>query len=675
MKRYLKLSAFPVTIFLLNFYVCRELFSLEYSHFGGSIEGAYVSISRYAMENWRDLSWMPLWYCGIPYQNTYPPLLHWLVAAASALFRLSPALSYHAVTAFLYCLGPVAVYWLAIRFSGSRAYSFWAGLAYSLISPSAFLIQHVRVDLGSALHARRLQTLTFYGDGPHVSALSLLPIALLCLDTAVKKRTPLYYLLAAISMAGVVLTNWLGAVALAAAVVSYLLAKTPGTAQSSARGVWLTVFGIGVLAYLLASPWIPPSTIKVIAFNAQTTGADYTQVYKSVPTYIGLGIIAVLLLKYLTYRWNLPQFLQFCLFFSFFMSSVTLAAEWGNIFVVPQPHRYHLEMELALCLTGVFVLRLLLDRAPRWSKVAIACVLLLLAGSQVHRYRRFARHLIQPINMHARTEYKTAMWFDRHMNGRRVMVPGTSSYWLNAFTNIPQLAGGFEQGTPNWQNRVALYVIYSGENAGEKDGEIAVLWLKAFGVHAVAVGGPHSGEHYKPFRNPKKFEGLLEVAWRDGDDVIYRVPHRSNSLAHIASPHEIVGRSPINGLDVDPIRPYVAALEDPTRPLASFHWHSRDSARIIADLDPKQLLSVQMTYHPGWQATVNGSPRRIFSDGLGLLVVAPRCHGECTVELTYDGGLEMRVASWISWLSFAGCFSWIVLQGWRERTRRTCVKT
>src|SRR5438477_2072771 len=158
----------------------------------GSIEAAYVSISRYMIENWRDLSWFPLWYGGIPFQNTYPPLLHAIVACVAVWLRMSPALAHHAVTAFFYCLGPMALYALAVRLTRSRWYGFWAGLLYSIISPSAFLIGNVRTDLGGFLGLRRFHVLVLYGEGPHVTALALLPMTLWCLDLALDKRRPFY---------------------------------------------------------------------------------------------------------------------------------------------------------------------------------------------------------------------------------------------------------------------------------------------------------------------------------------------------------------------------------------------------------------------------------------------------------------------------------------------------
>ena len=71
----------PALLLLLNLYIARELFITEYLAQMGSIEGAYIAIARYASQNRGDLSWFPLWYAGIPYQNTYPPLLHLIVAA------------------------------------------------------------------------------------------------------------------------------------------------------------------------------------------------------------------------------------------------------------------------------------------------------------------------------------------------------------------------------------------------------------------------------------------------------------------------------------------------------------------------------------------------------------------------------------------------------------------
>jgi len=117
-----------VALFALNVYIVRELFAVEYLRFMGSIEGAYISLARQLSQHW-DLTWWPLWYAGIPYHNTYPPLLHWITALGARFTHVSPAHSYHFVTAFFYCIGPVTLFWMAYRLSGLVWPSFSSGLA------------------------------------------------------------------------------------------------------------------------------------------------------------------------------------------------------------------------------------------------------------------------------------------------------------------------------------------------------------------------------------------------------------------------------------------------------------------------------------------------------------------------------------------------------------------
>jgi hypothetical protein len=255
------------------------------------------------------------------------------------------------------------------------------------------------------------------------------------------------------------------------------------------------------------------------------------------------------------------------------------------------------------------------------------------------------------------------------MHGRRVFAPGSVSLWMNVFSDTPQLGGCCDQGVPHWQQRVALFILYTGLNTGAREGEVGRLWMQAYGVHAAGVSGPGSGEWFKAFANPKKFDGILPVLWRDGADVIYEVPQRSASLAHVMREWQIVSTAPKDGVDVEPLRPYVAALNDPQLPLARLDWTGSRSARIMAGLKQGDVLSVQVSYHPGWRALVNGAERRIRCDALGLLVVHPECAGACTVDLLYDGGREMRWARAVQW--FAAAAGVLLLSVGRVTRRNT----
>jgi hypothetical protein len=653
LRRWLKPAAFPLLLAVFNLYIAKDLFSLEYSQFMGSIEAAYISISRYMIENWRDLSWFPLWYGGIPFQNSYPPLLHALVALAAATFRISPAHAHHIVTAIFYCLGPIALYALALRLTGSHWYGFWAGWIYSIFSPSIFLMPSVRADVGAWFGLRRYQALVFYGEGPHITGMALLPVALLCLHVALSKRTPLWYVLTAASVCAVALSNWLGTFALGIAVFAYLLAHSGAAASWK---IWTSALGTSALAYALACPWIPPSTILDVRYNAQFVGA-YEHVYKSIGFYAGLAILASLLLKYAMSRFKFSGELQFAILFAVLIGALPLLAEWGNLSIVPQPQRYHLEMDMALCLATGVALHRLARRMPRPYKVAAVAALLTLSLVPAKRDRGAARRITKPIEIADTIEYKTAKWFDANLDHGRVLTGGTICYWLNAFSDTPQLGGGFDQGIVNRIHGMVVYQIFSADGAGDRADEIATLWLRAYGVQAIAVGGPNSREVFKPFRHPEVFASAFPETVHDGDDAIYWVPGRVASLAHVIARENLVRDRPVFGRDMTETQVYVQSLNTP----ANFRWTSRHSAEIQATLRPEQVVSVQITYHPGWHATANGKPCRLFGDGLGQLVVEPQCEGACHLELAYDGGLEMRVAKVVSGTSWLGCVGWIIL--------------
>jgi len=659
LRRWLKPAAFPLLLAAVNLYIAKDLFFLEYSQFMGSIEAAYISISRYMIENWRDLTWFPLWYGGIPFQNSYPPFLHVVVALAAATFRISPAHAHHIVTAIFYCLGPVALYALALRLTGSRWASFWAGWIYSIFSPCLLLMPQIYTEVGSLFVPRRFQVLAVYGEGPHITALALLPAALLCLDMALSKRTPLWYVMAALSMAAVALTNWLGAFSLAIAVFAYLVAQSD---TLGAWKTWLTTLGLGALAYALACSWIPPSTIKDIRNNAQSVGGNYQHAYVTLPMFVAIGILSAALLKYVMHRLKASVALQFSILFALLIGAVPLAATWFNITIVPQPERYHLEMDLAICLASAFAFQAIAARTSPRLNVPLAVALVALSLFPARLDRRFARRIIKPIDIAETIEYQTAKWFETHIQGGRVLAPGTISFWLNAFTDTPQLDGGFDQGIVNRTHNLVTYQILTADGAGDRAAEIATLWLRAYGVQAIAVGGANSREMYKPFQHPDVFASAFPQATHDGDDAVYWVPARSASLAFVMARESVVRKQPIHGRDIAKTQTYVQSLNVP----AKFRWTSRHSAEIQATARPEQVVSVQITYHPGWHATANGKSCRVFGDGLGQIVIEPHCDGACQLELTYDGGLEMRVATIVSGASCLGCLGWILL-GMRGR--------
>ncbi len=634
-------AAYATLLFAVNIAIVRRLFSTEFTQHTSSNEGAFLAISRFLVERWPDVRWFPFWLNGVPFENTYLPALQVTVAIVAKALHCSTALAFHAVTAFFYCLGPVCLFLFAWKASELVHTAFLSGLAYSLFSPS-LLLPVVRADIGSWHDARRLQTLVHYAEGNHNMGLSLLPLALLCAWMAVTRRKFLWSVASGVMMGVIVLTNAFAAVDLALGIALLAILQPPG---SRLRGLVLLAC-IGGAAYLWVSPILTPDLVRIIHTNSLKVEGDYAYT----PRVILAGLLAltgVLALLYFTRRWD-NWFDRFAVLFAYVFVAVVTLTCFAGIAILPQPWRYQLEMEMGLCLVFVFGARLALALAHPWVRKGAVALFLGFLLWQAVWYRDYARGLIQSIDITRTIQYKTAKWIDANLKGLRTMVSGDTGFLFNVFTDNPQLSSAPDPFSPNWMVEIATHTIYSGQNAGEHDAEYSVLWLKAFGCHAITVPGPKSREAYHPIRNPRKFEGMLPLIWHDEDDSIYGVPQRSKSLAHVIPADAAVQRPPIHGLDVEEVTRFVEAMENPALPLADFAWLSNTRARIATEVHPGQVVAVQVTYDPGWVASVNGRSAVVTRDGIGLMTLHPDCDGRCYINLTFEEGAQRRICFGLS---------------------------
>jgi len=603
----------------------------------GSIESAYMSISLYATRHWGDLTWFPIWFHGMPFFRLYQPGLHLTVAALATLAHWPIPRAYHFLTALAYALAPVTLFTLCSGAQISKLSGFLTAIIYSLFTPLSFLVPAIHADAGAYLNDRRLQILIHYGEGPHFAALAMLPFAILLLHWAVSERRVFAMPLATLALAAVVITNWPGSMGLSMAVIAYLLSRAGPRPQVQ----WGSFISICLGAYLLVSPWIPPSTVLFVERNAQQS--DHTR--------LGIGQVfswlAVLLICLLLHGlFRALRVDPWTLFFAYFLTlsgAVTLGHIFRNLSLLPQPQRF--EPEMAMALAGVIGVsaasgfKLLGSRPLRWVAIggfATLCVI------QLRADMLWARRQIREIDVTQTIEYRMAKAFERLGGTNRVFAPGNVSLWMNMFTEVPQVAGCCDQSVPTFEDRIGMFVIYSGLNAGAQDASISTLWLQAYGANAVGVTGKRSSEPFQPFVNPGKFNGILRQLWRDGDDVIYAVPQRSTSLAHVVNRSDVIPRTPINGLDIEPLEPYVRAIESPEYSPAQFEWINNGEARITTKCSAGQLLSVQISDDSGWHARANESERPISADGLGMMVIDPQCTGDCTVDLSWEPTPEIR---------------------------------
>jgi hypothetical protein len=694
-RDYAKTMGCAALLFALNAYLTPLLFRTAYTAQMGSIEAAFIGLARYASEHWNDMGWFPLWYGGVPYPDTYPPLLHWICGLVIALAGVSPGNAYHFVTAMVYSLGPVALFWMAWRLCGSRACALAAAIGYSLISPTLLLVASARVDADGFWGPRRLVTLVVWGEGPHQTSMCLLPLAIGLLHVALEKRKPWYWVAAALSIAAVPMSNWLGGMALAICIVAYLFAGLP--AGRKTVSTLLCTGALGIYAYAIAVPWLSPATIAVIRANAPRV-ADNFQSNQTQRIFAAAVAVAFLLAAWAMAHWELPRHTRFAVLASLVLAASALGAMWFKLSLLPQPDRYHLEMDMFLWVAAIFAVWPLVrrlftlrplpdgrgsDATSRSVNVTIraatvrerllcrlpafitAAVLIIACVPVVKHQRRSARWIARPIKIETTIEYKTAKWLDAHMPGARVFASGSIGFWLNAFSDAPQIAGGFDNGILNpWVPHVIFNVRF-GDNR-----QTMVDLLRAYGCDAIIGGGKDSAEVYHPIVHPEKLLGLTEL-WREGGDAIYDIPRRSRSLAHVMRPGDVVLR-PLTLYGWSVLDPYLAALDNPEYPAAQFHWRAPSAASVTADMQPDQILSVQIAWDKGWNASVGGRAVRVWSDKLGQMVVEPRCAGPCTVELKYDGGAEGIYARAIDAIALAGGGLWILVAIlWRKRSGLT----
>ena len=625
-----------------------------------SMHGEWIGLARLTGLHWLAPRWWPYWGGGAPIEFAYAPLIPFSIAFLSRVLHCSPALALNILFGLAYCLVPIALYLAMWRVTKAPGASFLAALVYAFAAPPNYIDPHRAAGLSWFITTHRIDRLFGWDDLPHHTALLLFPLLVWLLARALRRRKPHDYAMAGAVTAAMMLASMFGFVLAALAAITVppaigipVTGGPPPRLGDAGQRWWrlprrLRIPAVSALylrgalvflaAYLIVSPWAPPSLFRTISSVASTNGeSDWS--WRGIAAF-AIVAAASALAWLLTRRCGFWP-VRWAAIFAFPMILIPVLDHYFSLHFLPQPKRYMVEMEMALTLAFASLAWLLVRRIPPRARILLALPVLLFCGRQVVAHRRFLK-LMRPVDVSQSIEYSAAKWVDANMPGQRVFMPGSMATSFNEFSNSPQITGQSYSTAPNRAQQIAQYTIFSGQGAGERDAPASILWLKALGVSAIAVSGPHSSEYWRPFANPRKFEGVLPVLWRADDTAIYRVPLGSESLAHVVNASDIVRRPPIHGLDIAELERYVTALDWPTAP-ASFTWLGANRAVIRARLKPEQIVSVQVTYDAGWRASVNGAPRPIEKDGIGLMAVHPECAGDCEIALRYDGGWETRL--------------------------------
>lgn len=629
-----KAALYPLIVFAVNLLVSWRYLRAQYTDQLASIEGPFLALEAYIRNHWPAYDWFPMWFGGMPFTRTYNPGLHYAVAFLSAATGLSIASAYHALTAIAYALGGVAFYFLAKALSVEPLTSFCGAMLFSLFSPSTLLVPAIRQDVGGIFNARRLQVLAIYGEGPNVTGLTLAMIAMAMIHLALRRRSAVTTILAAVAVAAVPVTNWPATIALVMAILCYAAAVD----GSHARGAYPRLALIGLLASGFALPFALPSTI-FNTFSRANAMVDGPTAGPGLRNSFALLFICLVVLRALLIRAKAPFGLRFSLIWAIFTTWFVMADSLFGIRMIPQPMRFHLAMEIPLILAAAIAGGMLARRWPTAGKAAVEMVLIFCA-LQVLNYRLYSRSVFHQIDIAKTPEYALAKWSGANLGGQRIFTKGTFGFWLNVFTETPQAAGFFDQSVSNFEDLVESYVVAAGYSSDKQSADYSLLWLKAWAADAIQLGGPNSADVYKADRFPDRFRGVLPMVWSRGDDWVYRVPERTPGLARVVRIRDLVRHAPINGIDVGELRPFVEALDDPSLPQAQFRWEGVNAAAISGSFAPDEAVAVSINYDPGWTATSNGRPAPLHADGLGLIAIEPNCSGACEIRMRWSAGGE-----------------------------------
>lgn len=629
----LRLALPAIALVWLNAYISRDFFRSGFTGYVNSMQGFWAGLARLASHgHWLAPHWWPWHDGGSPFEWTYQPVIPGLAALWAHLASVEPIRGVQAASGLVYIAGPAALFLFCAVATRRVGWSFATAAAWSLLSPADWVLPDAAPSLESIANARRLYLMAVWDETPHYGALALLPVALLFASEGMRTGRLGYWLALAVTMALSLMTSAFGATTLAIGMFCLLLAA--GRPKHAGY-----IAGAAALAWALTSPALPPSLIATIRANSLANGDSGRE------PLVALAVVAAgaALILLISRRLGAAWWPKFVFLFAWIATAIPALFQYGDRFFIPQPGRYKVEAEMGLILAGALALQFLLDRTPKWLRLAVALVALALATQIVIRHRRYEKELVRDRDPRETLEYQVAAWTQANLPHARVALPGTLAIWFNAFADGRQFSGGSYPTAYNRAQQTAWNRWLTASTPAEAAD--AAAWLKAFGTYAFAV--PKSGEFWNALNHPDAWlpcDALANIA----ETTICRVPGARASLAHVLPREALATRA-----DIVEVRRYADALDGAGE--APLTWDGSSSATVRAPpVRPGEAVSVQISWHPGWKATANGRPAAVRADGLGLTVVEPECEEPCEIRLQYAGGTELLLCHGLRWTVILG---------------------
>ena len=602
---------FVIGILVLNFVLVYPLFFSAYTQFLGSFEAAYISEARFISNSFPHLSYNPLWHLGFPFHLFYNPLLPFLIAGFHFITHLDFSYLYRVLTGIAYIAAPLTLYLFVKYLTRKEFPAVLAALAFS--TPTnffAWLSPNIWEDIKTyGFVPWKLIGLTVYGQGPHIVALALIPLAALFFLHTLKYPNLKYYVLTGITTAAVALTHWPSFIVLI--LMQFILLFSEILIGQTLRKI-KTAFFCFLLTYGFSAFWLNPSFLaRSYTLGGQEVLSNWV---KLIPiSFVVVPVTVTVLFLIFDRRPRLQPFLVSMLWF-LIPFLVIMAYNVYDKSLVPKPDFLTPELGmtsailLAVILTifvTVFlhILRFRLNErvyhiANLSSFIFIIGVFIYLASSSSSSLKLARGNS----DIKETPVYQVAQHLNKEREEGRVLAYGDSSLWLNVFSNLPQVDGFSELGNnhPFWEK-------------GMK--EVTFAWLSALNVKYLVV----------PKSEAQKFEGFLEKDVEIGNLAIFHVPLKNPSLI------KIVDTRKMDELRMDEseksIKEYQKIIEENSSPKIT-DWPKGNLKIQVSNLKSNQGIIIQTTWDKGFSATLDGERLKVEKDPFDFVYLKPRSAGK-----------------------------------------------
>lgn len=658
LQKFIVYFVLPVVIFWVGFGHVGPLMRGEFTQHLGSIEVSYIQMARFIEKSLPNFAWQPKWYLGYPMPVIYTPVVPVTEFILGRLLSWSYAHAYRVLTATAYILGLVTLYLFARTLFKNTVSGMLAALCYGIV-PSVMVLLYSEVAndrfLASIVEPRRFTILVRWGEGPHIVSLVFLPLAGLFFVKFLRQGRKLDLLGGVIFTALTLLTNSIGAWALA--ILCFSLSV--GEMIESSSG-WQTVvkraflFGAGALG--VSCFWFNPLFLSTFFREGGGALSYWRDQFPWGWVMLGTGLAIYMFIATKLLR-RFSGAAATVLFFLIMFGLVNTYYASGNtqLELVPQVLRLTTEVDMAAAfLVGLIVAMVgtLLMRKNQGVFIFGMITLLAIAGFPLSiRQQELARELPQfskpaaekGIVLKNTAEYEVALTLEGLVKGQeRVLVPGNYGFYLNYFTDVPQLRGALYQSAVNpWPEHI-YYQVTNGA-----DGDISLDWLKIANIGWLLYSGPR--EIYHDYRVPaQKFDQSLEFIEEKSGDRYYKVPLVDASLAKVVPSGLARLQAPKNAVDTPAITDYVRLLESQPQQLELKETNNGVYA-ISGTVNEKNLILVQMAYAPGWQAKdARRKSLEVRRDPLGFILIRPQEMGRQEIVLAYRRPWQI----YFGWLVF-----------------------